>query len=289
MKTWILLSLLISTFVSLATCQKGFVKLKAASTNSSDPQITFSSSKQFNCTGYMGVISNPVGHFHVYYPETNDGSCNGWAETNATAILHDCKLATNGGPFSFSRPSCLGNIVSDGKLVQIQDTTNQNFGLTKDGFFILGSLTSSDIRALQFDQLMTGFGWLVYDNKIMPDEVPILFFFFFFFKTGFESDFLFFFSWKGGKIAPRTMIGVNTKGELILVEVDGIEKYNPPLGLTLYQAAQWMKSVGAYYAINLDGGGSSAFFYNGEIVDFPTCQDVPVECVRPVTTITCVK
>lgn len=85
------------------------------------------------------------------------------------------------------------------------------------------------------------------------------------------------------------MIGVNRNGELIILEVDGIEKSNPPVGLTLYQGARWMQSVGAYYAINLDGGGSSAVYYNGSIVDFPTCNDVPKLCVRPVTTITCVK
>lgn len=68
------------------------------------------------------------------------------------------------------------------------------------------------------------------------------------------------------------MVGTTEDGALIIMEVDGIERSDPPQGLTLQQGAFWMRSVGAYYAINLDGGGSSATYYNGTIVDFPTCN-----------------
>jgi N-acetylglucosamine-1-phosphodiester alpha-N-acetylglucosaminidase len=42
-------------------------------------------------------------------------------------------------------------------------------------------------------------------------------------------------------------------------------------------------------AINIDGGGSSTAVYNGEVIDYPTCNDTPTKCQRSVVTITCVR
>ena len=61
-----------------------------------------------------------------------------------------------------------------------------------------------------------------------------------------------------------------------------------PIGLTLQETAAWFMELGAYNAINLDGGGSSVTFYNGTMVSKPTCIDTPVVCERAVTTMTCI-
>lgn len=93
------------------------------------------------------------------------------------------------------------------------------------------------------------------------------------------------------EVAPRTAVGVDKEGRLLLLVVDGCE--NCPAvgekGLTLTQTAELFTSVGAYHGINLDGGGSSVLYYNGTIVDRPTCSDewTPV-CERAVTTVLCV-
>lgn len=124
--------------ITFCSSQIGYIKLQAKASTSHELQFNFSTQLNFNCTGYLGVLTNPIGHFHIYFSEEN-GSCNGWAETNVTAASHKCMFATNGGPFDFTRPSCLGNIVSDRKIIQVDYTPYQNFGLTQDGFFILGS------------------------------------------------------------------------------------------------------------------------------------------------------
>lgn len=55
---------------------------------------------------------------------------------------------------------------------------------------------------------------------------------------------------------PRTLVGSSRDGkQLILVTVDG--RMNSSIGLTQLEAAQLMLQVGAYNALNLDGGGST--------------------------------
>jgi len=177
-------------------------------------------------------------------------------------MKNGCHFATNGSPFSFDSPTCIGSLVSDGTVIDLVASSFGYFGLTKNGNFIIGHIDTSDITKLNFDQLIMGFDWLVRKGAITADQ--------------------------DGKIAPRTIIGTNQKGELLILEVDGIESTGK--GLTLYQAAQWAVSIGGYNVLNLDGGGSSAAFYNGTVVDQPTCNDTPLPiCERPVTTVTCVK
>lgn len=73
----------------------------------------------------------------------------------------------------------------------------------------------------------------------------------------------------------------------MIFQADGIETVF--VGLTLNQLAEWMLLLGAVYAINLDGGGSSVTVVNGTIVDAPRCTDLPtVVCERSVTTAVCV-
>lgn len=60
---------------------------------------------------------------------------------------------------------------------------------------------------------------------------------------------------------PRTAVGVNQAGtRLILVVIDGRQP-DWSVGVTLPELAEVMIHAGAWDAINLDGGGSSSFFY----------------------------
>jgi len=68
---------------------------------------------------------------------------------------------------------------------------------------------------------------------------------------------------------PRTMAGVDRHGRLILVTVDGRLKGGSE-GFTLYEAAAFMKSLGAVQAMNLDGGGSTAMTVAGTLINQPS-------------------
>lgn len=68
---------------------------------------------------------------------------------------------------------------------------------------------------------------------------------------------------------PRTLAGVDKRGRLILATVDG-RLTGGSEGFTLYEAAAFMKSLGAVQAMNLDGGGSTAMAVDGTLANHPS-------------------
>ncbi len=64
---------------------------------------------------------------------------------------------------------------------------------------------------------------------------------------------------------PRSAIGFDEKGTLIIVTVDGREKAS--VGMTLTELASLMKSLGCKQAMNFDGGSSSTMYVNGKVVN----------------------
>ena len=66
---------------------------------------------------------------------------------------------------------------------------------------------------------------------------------------------------------PRSAIGYTADNNLILVAVDGRE--GSSIGMTLMELANFMKSVGCTNAMNLDGGGSTVMYVNGQVVNNP--------------------
>jgi len=68
--------------------------------------------------------------------------------------------------------------------------------------------------------------------------------------------------------APRTAIGIDKDGNLLLVVVDGRQPSS--IGMTLLELAQFLRELGAVDAMNLDGGGSSELVINGEVMNRPS-------------------
>ncbi len=66
---------------------------------------------------------------------------------------------------------------------------------------------------------------------------------------------------------PRSAIGYTSQNNLILVAVDGRE--GSSIGMTLTELAAFMRSIGCVNAMNLDGGGSTVMYVNGQIVNKP--------------------
>lgn len=67
---------------------------------------------------------------------------------------------------------------------------------------------------------------------------------------------------------PRTALGVTEDGHYLFVVSDG--RTSESEGLSLYEMAEFMQSLGVTTAYNLDGGGSSTMYFNGEVVNNPT-------------------
>jgi len=132
--------------------------------------------------------------------------------------------------------------------------------MMKNGSWILGNISTSLYQNIV--NLFCGFEWLVVDGVTLSDG----------------STF----------IAPRTTFGIDSEGAMLSLVAEGSE--TAKIGLTLDQTAKWMVELGARWAINLDGGGSSNSWLeeNGGVQGCPTCIDTPCCCSRGVTTISCV-
>jgi exopolysaccharide biosynthesis protein len=74
----------------------------------------------------------------------------------------------------------------------------------------------------------------------------------------------------------RTAVGITDDGSIVLVMAAQID--DPASGMSLPELANFMKTLGAKKAMNLDGGSSSSLYYNGKTIHGKLdAQGVPVE------------
>ena len=67
---------------------------------------------------------------------------------------------------------------------------------------------------------------------------------------------------------PRTAIGIVSEGHYVFIVADG--RTGDDDGLTLYELAAFMQSLGVQTGYNLDGGGSSSMVFMGTVINTPT-------------------
>ena len=67
---------------------------------------------------------------------------------------------------------------------------------------------------------------------------------------------------------PRTAIGILDDLHYVFVVSDGRTEESE--GLSLLELAEFMDGLGVKTAYNLDGGGSSTMYFNGEVINTPT-------------------
>eukprot|EP00029_Vermamoeba_vermiformis_P014097 TRINITY_DN916_c0_g1_i1.p1 TRINITY_DN916_c0_g1~~TRINITY_DN916_c0_g1_i1.p1 ORF type:complete len:292 (-),score=30.12 TRINITY_DN916_c0_g1_i1:5-880(-) len=233
-----------------------------------------------NVTGNVMRVTNPKKFFNVYPPING---CPSFSRVSDTAKVHNCVLATNGGFFNTKTGDCLGNLVSEGKVLNVGQERKANFG-TVNGNFAIGYINHETLKKHKFDNLIAGVGWLVRDGKQFVNQSLVL--------ESMGTQFAKFH-------APRLSIGYTSSGELLIVEVNGLESIDA--GVSLWELADIAIRFGAVSAINLDGGGSVTVVHDDKILN--TCSDKcaggsndpymcplsPGRCERAVTSITCIK
>jgi len=234
-------------------------------------------------TGHGLVMAGAADAYHTYVPKDK---CPGRAATSHTASAHNCYLATNAGFFDMNDGSCIGPVVSDGEILHTTSQQGAVFGITSDGKFAAGYANQSLIDSGYFKQLVQGRGWLIHNGQSYLDV-----------SAGIEKipqSFI-------NLIAPRLAIGWDAQGRLILVVVDGIESQKKGLDLNTF-VDMLLNNFGCVEAINLDGGGSVTFIWDGHFCEASgrgqeACDGNPTEFgpamynvyERPVTSITCFK
>lgn len=173
------------------------------------------------------------------------------AKTSVTAAENNAILAVNGDYYG---ANSTGYVIRNGVVYRDtvrEDSSNGDLAIYKDGSFKV--IYEDEISA---DQLvkdgvvnLLAFGpSLVEDGEIVVD-------------TNSEV---------GQSMAsnPRTAIGIIDENHYIIVVSDG--RTSESQGLSLYQLAEVMKSYGVKTAYNLDGGGSSTLYFNGQVINKPT-------------------
>ncbi|XP_039594877.1 N-acetylglucosamine-1-phosphodiester alpha-N-acetylglucosaminidase isoform X1 [Polypterus senegalus] len=233
--------------------------------------------------GHMTVINNPLHTVSVLEPGEPEGCIKRRTATvEETARPRKCLVAQNGGYFDTSTNECLGNVVSDGKLVRnSKGIQNAQFGIRKDGTLVFGYLSEDDVldQKNPFVQLISGVIWLLRNGTIYVNESK---------KAECEE------TQETGKfekfinvVSARTAVGHNKEGKLILFHMDGQTNER---GLSLWEVAKFLQEQGVVNAINLDGGGSATLVINGSLASYPSdhCSNPMWRCPRKISTVLCV-
>ncbi|XP_056113013.1 N-acetylglucosamine-1-phosphodiester alpha-N-acetylglucosaminidase [Rhinichthys klamathensis goyatoka] len=233
--------------------------------------------------GHITEVLDPLRSVSILEPG-GPGGCerNHRDLVELTAKTRKCLIAQNGGYFNTHTGQCLGNVVSDGKLVRSSGgIQNAQFGIRKDGTLVFGYLSEDDVldQVNPFVQLISGVVWLlrngeIYINESIQAECDKTQ------ETGKFQDFV-------DVISARTAVGHDAEGKLILFHVDGQTHMR---GMNLWQVAKFLKDQHVINAINLDGGGSATYILNGSLANYPSdhCEPPEWRCPRPVSTVLCV-
>ena len=228
-----------------------------SSTSSGTVIGTYSDSKsKITVTQYRAYDSN----IYVADVEVTDGTsilsafANNTYGRNITDTTSDMAeennavLAINGDYYG-ARQS--GYVIRNGVVYRNQGSNGEDMVISKDGTlsFISESDTTTDSLMQKQAWQVLSFGPVLVENG----EVAVT-----------ENDEV------GMAMAsnPRTAIGTVAKNHYLFVVSDG--RTSESAGLSLYELANFMKSLGATNVYNLDGGGSSTMVFQGEVVNNPT-------------------
>ena len=181
----------------------------------------------------------------------NSFGTNVTAKTSVTAANNDAILAVNGDYYGANSS---GYVIRNGVVYRDTVRENSNNGdlaIYKDGSFkiIYEDQISADQLVKDGVINLLAFGPALVENG----EIAV----------GKNQE-------VGQAMAsnPRTAIGIIDENHYIIVVSDG--RTSESEGLSLYQLAEVMKSYGAKTAYNLDGGGSSTLYFNGQVINKPT-------------------
>ena len=181
----------------------------------------------------------------------NSFGTNVTAKTSVTAAENDALLAVNGDYYGANSS---GYVIRNGVVYRDTVRENSNNGdlaIYKDGSFKIIYEDQISAEQLVKDGVINllAFGPALVENG----EVVV----------GKNQE-------VGQAMAsnPRTAIGIIDENHYIIVVSDG--RTSESEGLSLYQLAEVMKSYGAKTAYNLDGGGSSTLYFNGQVINKPT-------------------
>ena len=258
LKTFVLaetISTVATTNTSSNTAQASQAAKTATVTNSSykdeNISINLTETTVNNTQVYVADITVSSSDYLKTAFAQNSFGTNVTAKTSVTAAENDAILAVNGDYYGANSS---GYVIRNGVVYRDTVRENSNNGdlaIYKDGSFKIIYEDQISAEQLVKDGVINllAFGPALVENG----EIVV----------GKNQE-------VGQAMAsnPRTAIGIIDENHYIIVVSDG--RTSESEGLSLYQLAEVMKSYGAKTAYNLDGGGSSTLYFNGQVINKPT-------------------
>jgi hypothetical protein len=179
------------------------------------------------------------------------------AKTSTTAQSVNAVLAVNGDYYG-ARDA--GYVIRNGQLLRSdsQDANQEDLVIYQDGSFEIireGDITAQELLNKGAVQVLSFGPALIENNQVAVDSSD---------EVG-----------KAMASNPRTAIGIIDDKHYVLVVSDG--RTDESKGLSLKELADFMKELKVTTAYNLDGGGSSTMYFNGQIINKPTTNGHNIE------------
>ena len=242
-----------TTAVSSSTAATIATNVSTTDTSYSDDniQINLETITTNNTTVYVADIQVSSAEYLKTALAQNTYGTNITAKTSETATANNAILAINGDYYG---ANSTGYVIKNGILYRDAVRDNASYGdlaIYADGSFEIvyeDEVTAQELIDQGVVNLLAFGPSLVEDGEIVVD-------------TSTEVG-------RAMTSNPRTAIGIIDENHYIIVVADG--RTTESEGLSLYQMAEIMKEYGATTAYNLDGGGSSTLYFNGQVINNPT-------------------
>lgn len=176
-------------------------------------------------------------------------------KTSDIAERHGAVLAINGDDYGVHKK---GTIIRNGELIRAKDTTRHMLTIDQNGDFGVVIDRSEDPEALAERLLADGIEQAFEFGPVLVVDGEAI---------SFDNGFKLIMTGDGIR-EPRTGIGQIEALHYVVIVVDGRrEGYSKGMSLSDFQ--QLFVRFGAQTAFNLDGGGSTTLYFNGELLNRP--------------------
>ena len=240
-----------SSTANTAESSDGAKTVTDSSYKDSNVDINITTIRKNNTTVYMADVKLSDSSYLKTALAYDSFGTNVTEATSSMATNNNAILAVNGDYYGADRS---GYVIKNGVIYRNtvrSDSEYPDLAVYKDGSFKIIYETEVTAEELLADGVVNLFAFgpsLIENGEISVDQNTEV-------RQAMTKN-------------PRTAIGIVDKNHYILVVSDG--RTNESEGLSLYELAEVLKEYGATTAYNLDGGGSSTMYFNGNIVNNPT-------------------
>ncbi len=210
-------------------------------------EITITTYREYDTDIYVAdIILSDAKYLKTAFANDSYGK-NITEKTSVIASSNNAILAINGDYYGVQE---LGYVLKNGVIYRSSSKKNQeDLVIYNNGDFDIINESEVSIDSLSNVSNLLSFGpALVYNSDVvvsLDDEVD-----------------------KAMRSNPRTAIGIIDDLHYVFIVSDG--RTDESEGLTLYELASFMQSIGVDIGYNLDGGGSSTMYFNGNVINNPT-------------------